>query len=244
MTDAPDSSETHEPIRPLAKRPSLAADAPIHLQVGAHRFTTTKETLTEESAFFASLLSGRWENTLEDGSYFIDADPALFEHVLRYLRRGVFPLFFDAAKGHDHYRYLALLEEARYFQIPRLQNWLEKKRYFEAVEVANTAEQHEDNPSHWHEHSVVPAGTTIDYYPSWGTKKVYLCPRGLFQHRGRPEACGRRCETARGEASDHFEEEPCLRVLTMKTVVTFKPEICLARDCEAKEEQKASFWGF
>jgi hypothetical protein len=115
MAHAPDSNETHEPIRPLAKRPSLAADTPIHLQVGGRRFTTTKETLTEESAFFSSLLSGRWENALEDGSYFIDADPVLFEHILRYLRRGVFPLFFDTAKGHDPYLYLALLEEARYF---------------------------------------------------------------------------------------------------------------------------------
>ena len=211
MAGTSDSSATHEPIRPLAERRALAANTPIQIQVGGRRFTTTKETLTEESAFFASLLSGRWENTLEDGSYFINADPVLFEHVLRYLRRGVFPLFFDAAKGHDYYRYLALLEEARYFQIPHLQDWLEKKRYVEAVQVVNAAEQREDNPSHWHEHSVVPAGTTIDYYPSWGTRKVYICPRGLFQHRGRPEACGRRCEAARGEGSDLFEEEPCLR---------------------------------
>ena len=34
-----------------------------------------------------------------------------------------------------------------------------------------------------------------------------------------------------------------LTVLTMKRVVTFKPEVCLARDCETKEEQKASFGG-
>ena len=153
-----------------------------------------------------------------------------------------FPCFLMLQRATTIYRYLALLEEARYFQIPHLQDWLEKKRYFEAVQVENTAEQHEGNPSHWHEHSVVPAGTTIDYYPSWGTRKVYICPRGLFQHRGRPEACGRHCETARGEASDLFEEEPCLRVLTMKRVVTFKSEVCLVRDYEAKEEQKAFFW--
>jgi hypothetical protein len=242
MPDMPD--ETYEPIRPLAKRPTLAADAPICIQVGERRFNTTKETLTEESAFFASLFSGRWDNTLGDGTYFIDADPVLFEHVLRYLRRGVFPLFFDAAKGHNYYLYLALLEDARYFGIPRLRDWLENERYLEAVKVTNTAEQHDDSPSHWHEHSVVPAGTTIDYYPSWGTRKVYICPRGLFQHRGTPALCGRRCEIARGEASDRFEEEPCLRVLTMKKVVTFKPEICVARDYEAKEEKKAPFWGF
>lgn len=116
-----DRDEIHGPVRPLAKRPELASDAPICIQVGGRRFTTTtKETLTEESAFFASLLSGWWNNALEDGSYFIDADPVLFEHILRYLRRGVFPLFFGAVKGHDYHLYLSLLEEARYFQIRRL----------------------------------------------------------------------------------------------------------------------------
>lgn len=60
------------------KHPELAADAPIRLQVGGVNFTTTKDTPVEESEFFASLLSGRWDNAVEDGSYFIDADPVLF----------------------------------------------------------------------------------------------------------------------------------------------------------------------
>src|SRR3954471_305451 len=93
----------------------LAADSQITLQVGERRFVTTRETLTAESRFFASLLSGRWGNALADGSYFIDADPSLFEHILRYLRRRVLPLFYDKAKGHDYALYLALLEEAKYF---------------------------------------------------------------------------------------------------------------------------------
>lgn len=230
-------ADTDELVTPLAKRPELASDAQICIQAGGRRFVTTKETLTDESAFFASLLSGRWDNTLEDGSYFIDSDPTLFEHILRYLRRGIFPLFFDAVKGHDYHLYLSLLEEARYFQIPRLQDWLEKKRYLEAVRVDITAEQHDSNPSFWHEHLEVPVGTAIEYYPSWGTKKVYICPRGIFQHRGRPEACGRRCETARGEGSDKFEEEPCLRVLTMKKVIAFNPNVCVARTCEVEEKK-------
>lgn len=71
--------------------PPLAANVQVLLQVGERRFTTTNETLTNESTFFASLLSGRWSNALPDGSHFIDADPMLFEHILRYLRRGVLP---------------------------------------------------------------------------------------------------------------------------------------------------------
>ncbi len=119
----------------------------------------------------SSLLSGRWDNALEDGTYFIDADPDLFEHVLRYLRRGVFPVFFDATNGHNYHLYFSLLEEARYFQIPRLADWLEKKRYLEAVNVTTTAEQYEDNQSGWR-YLVAPPGTTLKYYPKWGRTRV------------------------------------------------------------------------
>lgn len=48
---------------------------------------------------FAALLSGRWDHERADGSFFIDADPELFEHVLRYLRHSVLPIFYVSAKG-------------------------------------------------------------------------------------------------------------------------------------------------
>lgn len=58
----------------------MATDVRITLQVGDRRFVTMRDTLTSESASFASLLSGGWGAgrlgyRLEDGSYFIDADP-------------------------------------------------------------------------------------------------------------------------------------------------------------------------
>ncbi|TGO40727.1 hypothetical protein BHYA_0032g00060 [Botrytis hyacinthi] len=61
-----------------------AAGGPITIQVEERRFITTKNTMTEESPFFAAPISGRWDsNKQADGSYFIDADPDLFEHILR-----------------------------------------------------------------------------------------------------------------------------------------------------------------
>ena len=85
--------------RTLSRDSSSNADK-ITLQVGARCFITTHETLVAESGFFASLLSGRWDNAAEDGSHFVDADANLFEHILRYLRRGVFPFFYEKSKGH------------------------------------------------------------------------------------------------------------------------------------------------
>ena len=64
---------------------SPAACRPITLPVGERRFVTTAETMTQDSGFFAALFSGRWDNAQADGSYFIDADPQLFGHIMRYL---------------------------------------------------------------------------------------------------------------------------------------------------------------
>ncbi|KAK4996210.1 hypothetical protein LTR66_004131 [Elasticomyces elasticus] len=192
----------------------LAAARQIILQVGQQRFVTTCETLAAESSFFASLLSGRWDNALVDDSYFIDVDPSLFEHILRYLRRGVLPVFYDMHKGHDYALYLALLEEAKYFQIPRLQEWLENKRYLRALMVECSVEEVE---------GVGCLSTTratdeyVEYYPGWGTKKV-----------GKPGACGRDCRKTQGDADDIYEEEAVSRTLLVKKQVVFDIQACLA----------------
>ncbi|KAL2043480.1 hypothetical protein N7G274_003787 [Stereocaulon virgatum] len=89
------------------------SNARINLQVGERCFTTLASTLSEGSSFFASLLSGRWEDSQSaDGSFFIDADPDLFAHILRYLRRGVLPVVYEKGHGFDHAFYKALQEEA------------------------------------------------------------------------------------------------------------------------------------
>jgi BTB/POZ domain-containing protein KCTD9 len=87
----------------------------IDLQVGERRFTTLASTLSDGSSFFASLLSDRWpESRSDDGSYFVDADPDLFVHILRYLRRGVPPVLYNKCQGFDYGLYRALQEEAEY----------------------------------------------------------------------------------------------------------------------------------
>ena len=203
---------------------SLAARArQITLQVGERRFVTTRETLVPESNFFTSLLSGWWDNALTNGSYFIDADSTLFEHILRYLRRRVLPIFYDIDKGHDHALYLALLEDAKYFQIARLQEWLEKKRYLYALTVEWSVEEVEGTPCP----TTLSTDTGVEYYPGWGTKKVYACPRGIYAHRGQPGACGRQCMKAQGDADVIYDEEPVQRVLVVKKRTVFDMQACV-----------------
>ena len=196
----------------------------ISLHVGEHRFITTRETLVGESGFFASLLSGRWDNAQNDGSYFIDADGSLFEHILRYLRRGVFPIFYDKMRGHDYLMYLALLEEARYFQITQLQEWLEKKQYLRVLKIQYSATEVEGTRE-----LQIPRrpDMELEYYPTWGTRKVYICPRGIYVHRGNPSACGRDCRKAQGNADDIYEEDRALKVLVVEKQTVFDAQACL-----------------
>ncbi|QQK43725.1 Potassium channel tetramerization-type BTB domain [Penicillium digitatum] len=187
----------------------------ITLQVGERRFVTTLQTLVPESNFFASLLSGRWDDARADGSYFLDADPTLFEHILRYLRRRVLPIFYDIGKGHDHALYLALLEEAKYFQIARLQDWLENKQYLHALSVECSIEEDEGTPCR----TTLSTDTSVKYYPGWGTKKV-------------------QCLKARGDADAVYDEEPVSRWLVVKKRTVFDMQACVAGRFEIDIESK------
>jgi hypothetical protein len=198
--------------------PSSTSRTPIILQVGERRFTTTRDTLTDESPFFLAFLSGRWADTQEDGSYFIDADPDLFSHILRYLRRGVLPLFYDNAKGHDHALYIALLEEAKYFQISRLEKWLRDKEYLQAVETRSWVDELEG--LHWID--VKSSQEVGEYAPRWVTERVYLCPRRIDVHRGNQGKCGRACANARGDGEDEFEDEEVLKTVVVRKQIVVR----------------------
>ncbi|GAB0136484.1 hypothetical protein EsDP_00004784 [Epichloe bromicola] len=225
-------SSLHEeppPTSPSAKGSSevalqpRATDVRVKLLVGERLFTTTEQTLVAESAYFTSLLSGRWASTLEDGSYFIDSDPSLFEHILRYLRHSICPIFYDQLRGHDFGLYLALQAEARYFGIPRLHEWLENKRYFEAIHLSYRIQMVEDYSSQDFRSN---SGTAMDIYPTWGVQKVYVCPREIPVHRGDPGRCGRQCANAQG-SEKKYEDEHILRVAVVHKQVVMKPEVCM-----------------
>jgi BTB/POZ domain-containing protein KCTD9 len=171
------------------------------------------------------MFSRLWNNELQpDGSYFVDADPDLFSHILRYLRHGLLPIFFSERKGHDYGMYAALLGEGRYFQIDRLIQWLEKKKYLDVVKVERSAEEVDGIHALY---ETTPANKQIDYYPVWTKKDVYLCPRGISAHRGHPKACGKACDKARGDAPPDYEEEHVFTTLVVRKTVVFDHDLCV-----------------
>ena len=170
LTLAPTTSRPSSPLCPQSSATSTAdlttSTDTILLNVSGTPFTTTIGTLTSRSDFFAALLSGRWPIPLSPSnpsetnplpnSLFVDADPTLFAHLLRYLRRGVFPLSYSPAPlpsynlpskdpnpnpnsnppsntGHDLLLYTALLPESLYFQTPLLTLWLSHALYHRCI---------------------------------------------------------------------------------------------------------------
>jgi BTB/POZ domain-containing protein KCTD9 len=223
----PTTEPKSEPAREQGQEPdSTGRSTLLTLQVGERRFTTTFVTLTSESGFFSSMLSSNWCNNnskQSDGSYFVDADPGLFAHVLRYLRHGQLPIFYGNKDGHDYGMYAALLAEARYFQIDRLVRWLEKKRYLEAVKIERIPEQAEDVSAL---RETTLATEDIECHPFQKTEKVYICPRQICQHRGNPHACGKMCAKARGDDGAEFEDEVVLKALVVRKRVVFDHDLC------------------
>lgn len=72
----------------MTSNPSTSAEQIVNLNVGGHRFATSRHTLSWISdSFFTSLLSGRIPTVRDEtGAIFIDRDPALFRIILNYLR--------------------------------------------------------------------------------------------------------------------------------------------------------------
>ncbi|KAK3320390.1 hypothetical protein B0T19DRAFT_429537 [Cercophora scortea] len=106
----------------------------VILDVGGRQFVTTVGSLVQRSGYFSDFFTGSWQDVKQaDGSIFVDTDPGVFEHILKYLRRGVFPLAYDQKRGHNFALYADVLAEAQFFRTPKLENWLTAKLYLNCI---------------------------------------------------------------------------------------------------------------
>lgn len=194
--------------------PPLESDKVI-LSLDGNTFVTTKRTLVEESAYFAARLSNRWPCV--DREITLDMDPAVFVHVLRYLRHGVFPIFYDHVLGFDHGLYCLVLAQADYLLIERLSSWIREKRYLLAVRKERSAKIYLDDVKDINGSDL--ANTECQYELTLGKKQVYTCPRGISVH-DTPSRCGRQCNNARGENPLYHDEDE-LRIIEFKTKTVY-----------------------
>ncbi|KAI9682049.1 MAG: hypothetical protein M1817_000103 [Caeruleum heppii] len=212
MSPSPDTT--------TADRKTIPSDRQITLQVGECRFTTLISTLVSGSKYFATRFKSSPPSSITgETSYFVDGDPDLFAHVLRYLRRGVLPVMYDRANGFDHAFYTALEQEASYFGIDSLKTWIANKDYLRAVEIQYSARAVEENEAALLK-ATVDGNTELMYHPVWTTNRIFQCPRNIQVHHGDPWACGRQCEYAQGDDDDLYLDQDVLHtmVVTKKTI--------------------------
>jgi len=198
----------------------------ITLDVGGRKFRTTPDTLRAESGLFRRQLSDRFTWTAQDdGSYFLDADPELFEHLLRFMRRPeVFPLFYSRADGIDYDLYNRLEIEACYFQIKSLHDWIKDQMYHQAL-VVHTQTAHVCDLGEVRPETLSINQTEERHYLS-RIRKVYICPRHIPVHRGDPQRCGLACRKAQLGKSVEFEDEHYIVEVRVKKEIEHRVGIC------------------
>ena len=221
-----------EELTPLAQphldtSTTISAE-PITLQIGDRRFITTESTLKDGSPYFAAFFSGRWTHTKLDGAYFIDEDGDTFEHILRYLRHKVRPLFWDRTNGFDRQKYNALRVSAEFFGVQSLSDWIKTERYSSAVTTSTTTSM-----STLHTSSSVSephdANTKVSYFQHWATQKRYICPVDP-SHDGYSQSCRRECfgygkgSRREGKYVD-WGEAPVLHTVTIRERTIFNQEV-------------------
>ncbi|KAF2473564.1 uncharacterized protein BDR25DRAFT_158866, partial [Lindgomyces ingoldianus] len=203
----------------------------ITLNVGGRKFLTRIDTLATGSGFFAAQLS-RWiGDPREDGSFFIDADPDLFAHLLRHLRRpNTFPLFWNMEKGFDYALYHALYVEAEYFGIYELAKWIEAKQYLKAITIkSHGPEIHEVNGAPGQPFVMNPNVEVVQREILVTKRERFVCPRGIFAHmvqRGERLKCGKACWKVGGDDPDEYVEEAYKEAVTWKNEVIFNADVC------------------
>ena len=82
-----DDTTTERPAK--KQKQMLGASDRIMLDVGGTKFVAAASTLTSNSAYFASLLSGTWGDSNDGQEVFLDQDPVPFRILLGYMRRGM-----------------------------------------------------------------------------------------------------------------------------------------------------------
>ena len=205
--------------------------APLTLQIGEHRFTTTESTLREGSTYFESLFSGSWQEAEKeaDGSLFIDRDGGIFAYILGFLRSGKYPFFYDDAGGEfDHDKYVSLLVEAEYFGIDKLPEWIRERGYEKVVEVRRLGSLGVGMDGLSDINGSIKTGDKYEYFPEWETRKVYVCPRNVDEHRGKPGFCGRQCRKALGDEEPEYVDERELMMVEIRTYKTFNMALLTA----------------
>lgn len=224
MSTVNDDQSTKDGAKPAGPTPSFPSV--ITLDVGGRLFKVSADVLTAESGLFKRQLSDRFTWVPQaDGSYFLDADPEMFEHLLRFMRRpSNFPLFWSKHGGFDYDLYQRLQAEAEYFQVDALYQWIKDKKYLKAVRI-RTHQPLAVSLDHFIP-EVMDSNSYEEYLFAPRTVNKYVCPRGIIQHYDRQEQCGRDCTKAQGDREIKYNPEISFAIVAVRREIVFDEAIC------------------
>lgn len=77
-------------------------------------------------------------------------------------------------------------------------------------------------------HSLASAGEDMEmeYFWIWGTKKVYVCPKGIPVHGGNPSACSKKHNNeARAKGTGGMIDEKALTIVAVMKQVVFSHDL-------------------
>lgn len=216
----------------------------IILRLDEKLFYTTKDTLIRESGYFSALFSGRWPDSSVDGVLILDADADVFKHIMRFFRSGVLPVFYDGLKGFDHQLYSLLLEQAEFFVVDRLRDWILEKRYVQAVKIVGSVKLSEitrwvdidRGTSHRGLDKFVnredTADTKVEHFVYSTNRKFRACQDDWCDPEGEGESyCTEICQKIPQDGHDYVERD-VVNLVEICTKTVFDHQICRERGQE------------
>ena len=116
----------------------MADNETVTIRAQETEFRVSRSRLAKESGFFRDIFTFMDNNKTSSAPrnnmpIQIETNAVVFQHILDYLRLGVFPLMYDPYKwgpdGFDHVFYTTLKQEAKALGINKLAAWVEFKLY-------------------------------------------------------------------------------------------------------------------
>ncbi|EFQ95074.1 hypothetical protein CFE70_005384 [Pyrenophora teres f. teres 0-1] len=227
--ESPTASTTRFSMSPTASTSRFPKI--LTLDISGHKFKVSRDILEAGSGLFALQLSDQftWEPQA-DGSYFMDADPEIFEYLIRFMRRPEsYPLFYDQTKGFDYDLYRRLEVEAEYFQVNLLTEWIKSEKYLQAVKTVTTSvTSHIAGSASALSigRESLPQNRSQQYHFIPQVNKTYICPRGISCHMGERDRCGMACIKARGGLPAEYDEHFSTQIIVFDKQITFDRAIC------------------
>jgi hypothetical protein len=211
---------TEEIIVPVLRKAHVKLDNRIIVEVGGQDFHVCSD-IFEESAWFSKAIR-RASFSGAAPRVRIENDPELFGEVLRYLRTGMFPLYWDRVNGFDYRRYAEMEMQAKMYQLPVLLQWIRDRRYLDVVttEVVMKETRIRKGAEHYQRHVLLGnEEETVDSVIA-GVEEVWMCPASIEAHEGDSTLCeveGCCGDLLRASAKNHPEQRVKVDVVRVFT---------------------------